>query len=369
MNGKPNRKCEWCKTAIYVEYPKKKRVFCDETHKAEWTKADTLQRKAGRFRKLMAKYFQFAEQHYKPQSYRSTRCDLLRFCEFLNENQIRSMGKVKPQTITAYITWARKRCSPSINHSLGAISVFMRWLQAEGYRKECSPVIANIHVQGYRSPGPRPYTESDLSTIWEMLRAHGGPADRAAVALGQESGLRIGETCNLRLEDVDLEQQRVFIRLPNKTSVERWAPFSEKAKVALAEWLAVRPKTKHSHLFCNARGQRMGTWVLTKRLNRVICRPGGLPKFSYHRLRHSMASGLLNAGVDTATVMAIGGWRSHSGMSAYAKLKPETIRRSYDEAMKKVRASQTGQPSKILSLQEFAAAKANPPTTLAATAG
>jgi integrase/recombinase XerC len=97
---------------------------------------------------------------------------------------------------------------------------------------------------------------------WQILHERGTACLRFAVAIAVEAGLRIGEICNLRLNDVNLSRQTVFVRLPNKTKREREALFSHETKRYFIEWMAERnPLCTHDHVlhnnFCNRIGGRL----------------------------------------------------------------------------------------------------------------
>ena len=101
---------------------------------------------------------------------------------------------------------------------------------------------------------------------------------------------------------------------------------------------------------------RLQMWLKQILLKRTQYRtnPWGLESFSFHRLRHFMASTLSNHGADAGTVMAVGGWVSARSMEAYVKLQPETVRRSYDEAMQQMEEGKPQTTKRVLTLEEFA---------------
>jgi len=145
---------------------------------------------------------------------------------------------------------------------------------------------------------------------------------------------------------------------------ERWVPYHEKTRRYLEEWLRERDNScGHDYLFHNSLGDPMKPSTLWWHL-RVIFDGFRTKKaakydevfkgFKYHRLRHSMTSRLANHGVDVATLMALGGWRSWDGMQSYVKVEPETVQASYEEAMKEIRErAREDRVSRVFSLEEF----------------
>src|SRR6185312_11203924 len=96
---------------------------------------------------------------------------------------------------------------------------------------------------------------------------------RFAAAVAEEAGLRIGEIANLRIADVDAVQQRIFVRLPNKTNKERWAYFSEETKRYFVELMAERdPFSNHDHVLQNAVSNPMTADTLRALFKRTLCK-------------------------------------------------------------------------------------------------
>lgn len=94
----------------------------------------------------------------------------------------------------------------------------MDWLIYHGSIKGPNPVIPRIHRTIKERPLPKPYSDEELETIRRILNKHWGEFSRAAVAIGEETGLRTSETSNVRIPDVDWKGQRILVRLPTKTS-------------------------------------------------------------------------------------------------------------------------------------------------------
>jgi integrase len=112
------------------------------------------------------------------------------------------------------------------------------------------------------------------------------------------------------------------------------------------------------------------------KLRAILCKQSrntshdhGLDRFSFHKLRHAMASRLGNSGAAAETIMAVGGWKSFEAMTGYVKLRPGTVRRDYDEAMARAKQAVKEDTPVTQSLEDFArsggvsAEDANTPVT------
>jgi site-specific recombinase XerD len=130
--------------------------------------------------------------------------------------------------------------------------------------------------------------------------------------------------------------------LPNKTSRERYALFSDNAKRCIEAWLEERNEDcGHDFLFHNSMGKPLTKQVLHHEFRRTVCKTydgkviheDGLDSWSTHRLRHTMASDLVSGGADISSVMEAGGWRSYDCMAGYAQVDVERARKGSSRAM------------------------------------
>jgi integrase len=156
-----------------------------------------------------------------------------------------------------------------------------------------------------------------------------------AIALGLGAGLRQGEACGLRVEDVDFLRRQLDVAGqlvtpvkgepvlgPPKTQASyRTVPLADEVLEVLAEHLRSVGAGEHG-LMLHAHGapMRRNAWG---RLWRATVQRAGLPGIRYHDLRHTFASTLLSNGVSIA---AVAGWLGHASptvtLSTYAHMMP-----------------------------------------------
>jgi integrase len=249
--------------------------------------------------------------------------------------------------------------------------MFFNWLRLEGLYKNPNPVVPGMHYPKCPRRLPRPYSDIDMEKIWRLIEQRGCTQVKLAVAIGTECGLRIGEVLNIRLEDVNLVAQRIRVRLPNKGNREREVPFHERTKFYLGRWLAERnPACAHDFLLYNSQGAPMGPGSIAILLRRALVpgrgdsEQGGpeiFPDFKFHRLRHSWATRLINANVNTAILAEMGGWSSLDSLAKYAEVYRETKERSYADAMKHVQEARRSESRKSTPLLEYARKESTDP--------
>jgi integrase/recombinase XerC len=321
-----------------------------------------LENSFGPFRPLVEEFYTgFAQMHYRDLG--SVRTALRRFFRFLNEFGYKSLDEVNCDTITKFLIWAHKNNRGVRSDLLSCISTFFKWLQMTGRRTAGNPVNSFLHRKKKEKRLPRPLSADELKLAWELLCERGDARLRLAFAIGEESGMRIGEICRLRVSDVDATGHRLFVRLPNKTNTERYAHFGPKTARCLAAWLAERDPSygTDSLLYNYAKSTKPLTpSSLALAFNKVLRRnyegrshERGFEKWSTHRLRHTMGTNLAAGGADAAVIMGAGGWVDPDTMAGYVKVNQEQAKRGYEEAMRCAEQRQSEAPkTRVLTPKE-----------------
>ena len=157
--------------------------------------------------------------------------------------------------------------------------------------------------------------------------------DRAIVLVLLRTGMRIGELLDTRLQEVDLNEQKIEIMEAQKTRVGRVVYLSEDACVALRQWLAQRSE-KSAYLFHGMGRSRLGYEAVRCRFERYLFQ-AGLSESGYtlHSLRHTCASELLNAGMRLECLQQLLGHSCIEMTRRYARLTDSTRREEYFRAM------------------------------------
>jgi integrase len=136
---------------------------------------------------------------------------------------------------------------------------------------------------------------------------------RGPMAFAACTGVRRGEMLSLRWMDVDMLSRRVYLR-ETKNGALRILPLSEAAICVLASL----PKGATGDLvFEGVDAARLS--VYTKRVFARL----GIPDASFHTLRHTSASWLVQQGVDLYAVGQLLGHKTPRMTARYAHLSPE----------------------------------------------
>jgi len=153
--------------------------------------------------------------------------------------------------------------------------------------------------------------------------------DAAILELFYSSGLRLAELTSLNAADIDPYSESV--RVLGKGRKERVVPVGSPALVAIQQYRQAA-KVDAGPLFLNKARKRLSTtavWSLLKRYLRHTTIP---LEVSPHKLRHSFATHLLDAGADLRSVQALLGHASLSTTQIYTHVSIERLRTAYDDA-------------------------------------
>lgn len=173
----------------------------------------------------------------------------------------------------------------------------------------------------------------DPQAVRQMLAVIDHVRDRAIVLVLLRTGMRIGELLDTRLQEVDLNEQKIVIMEAQKTRVGRVVYFSEDAGAALGQWLAQRSEPS-AYLFHGMGRARLGYEAVRCRFKRYLSQAGLSGNgYTLHSLRHTCASELLNAGMRLECLQQLLGHSCIEMTRRYARLTDSTRREEYFRAM------------------------------------
>jgi integrase len=144
--------------------------------------------------------------------------------------------------------------------------------------------------------------------VWELYELF-PERFRLAVLLGAFVGLRLGEACGLRPQDVDFMRGIVHpqVQYPAeqlKTKISR-TPVPVPASLAAELSAQIARYGRHETLLTGHDGRQLSPWAVERAMRTARKKVQGLPAgFRYHDLRHYLASLLIASGADVKTVQA-----------------------------------------------------------------
>jgi integrase/recombinase XerC len=147
-------------------------------------------------------------------------------------------------------------------------------------------------------------------------------------------GLRISELCGLQAADIDWHEQLVRVR--GKGKKERQVPIGETALAAIKQYwslLPLMPAGEAPVFFAGLKKLApVSPRILQLRLKIYLAAAGLDPHLSPHKLRHSYATHMLDAGADLRSVQELLGHAHLVTTQVYTHLTTERLKKAYDKA-------------------------------------
>jgi integrase/recombinase XerC len=250
----------------------------------------------------------------------------------------------------------RKLERATIHLKMSALRSFYRWLVRSGRLKQ-SPLVGQVLPKKPKKL-PKFLTIAQVGALLDApLKpaaapaggAAAGPAkrrgrragagdwqawrDKALLETLYSAGLRIHELVGLNERDVDLIGEVARVR--GKGRKERLAPLGEPAVRALERYQDLRSQIsdrKSSAIFVNRFGARLTARSVQRLLKTYLVAAGLDPSLTPHKLRHSFATHLLDAGADLRSVQELLGHASLSTTQIYTHITPERLKKVYEKA-------------------------------------
>ena len=145
---------------------------------------------------------------------------------------------------------------------------------------------------------------------------------KTMVALMYSAGLRIGEVCHLRYEDIDRKNMRIYIR-HSKNRSSRYAILSKRALDMLTEYWFKYGKPMgwlFPKQYDPASLKPIDTFFLSRHIHDHERRLGWKEKLTCHSFRHAFGTHLYENGTDLLTIKALLGHRALSSTTIYVHL-------------------------------------------------
>jgi integrase/recombinase XerC len=229
-----------------------------------------------------------------------------------------------------------------------ALRTFYRFLIRHG-AAESSP-IKNLSLPKLEKRLPKFLTKQQMEALliapFELLKIQkqkkaGRPVSQSAalrdVAVLEtiySCGLRVSELCGLRVEDIDRSEQ--IVRVRGKGKKERLVPIGRPALMAIQDYWNTfkQPPGGMSPIFFAETKKRapLKPAQLARRLKQFLAVAGLDPGLTPHKLRHSYATHLLDAGADLRSVQELLGHAHLVTTQVYTHVTTERLKKAYDAA-------------------------------------
>lgn len=208
----------------------------------------------------------------------------------------------------------KRQSSQTINLYLQAIKYFYR---------EVMKNKTEIDIKFAKTASKLPIVLS-RKEIEKMIDSIKNPKHKLLIALSYGAGLRVSEAINLKIKDVNLDEFTIHIK-GAKGDKDRISIFSEKLLSQLRE-VAVSGNA-NSYVFESNRGGKLDQRSAQKVFENALKKAKIKKEATFHSLRHSFATHLLENGVDVRYVQELLGHANIRTTQIYTKVTNPMLRR------------------------------------------
>jgi integrase/recombinase XerD len=280
---------------------------------------------------------------------------LREFLHYIETSGIISILNIESSHITNFITHIKQRknktkdgalSSSSINKIINAVNVFIKFINSTG-----SFLIESTAERAEDNIGERIIlTIAEIKQLYEATflphRENSiamGQRDRAIIAIFYGCGLRRSEGKNLNISDIDLHKRLLFVK-KGKGNKQRYVPIAAKHVAdikdylqegrewflynhnANAEWncdvhgksLVKKEQANAEAFFIGQYGSRINEFY--QRLQQMKLRAELEKNITLHGLRHSIATHLLQSGMDIEEIAKFLGHSSLASTQLYTHI-------------------------------------------------
>jgi integrase/recombinase XerC len=261
--------------------------------------------------------------------------DLGNFSAYLGSRNWRSIDHLTIRGFLSHL-YQRDLSKTSVARALAAVRSLYKWLAQEGLVEQNPAAL--VSTPKLPKKLPRVPTIEEMNTVLDgqMPETAAFPErDRIMFELLYGCGIRNSELIGINLDDIRLSSEAILIR--GKGKKERYVPFGDSVKTALAAYLPVRQqllaerKKNTSALLINQRGGRLTTRSVGRIIKKIAIAKGLSPDVHPHTLRHAFGTHMLEEGADLRSIQEMLGHERLSTTQRYTQLSMKHVLEVYDQ--------------------------------------
>src|SRR5579871_2770308 len=261
--------------------------------------------------------------------------DLDNFAEFIGPLTWKKIDHLVIRGFLSHL-YEKGLSKTSVARSLAAVRSFYRWLAQEG-------VVEQNPAQLVATPKlpkklPRVPTMEEMNAVLDggMPEVAAFPErDALMFELLYGCGIRNSELIGINLDDIGMSAEVILIR--GKGKKERFVPFGESVKSALAAYLPQRQRVlverrKNTNaLLINQRGGRLTTRSVGRIVKKIAVAKGLSADIHPHTLRHAFGTHMLEEGADLRAIQEMLGHERLATTQRYTQLSMKHVLQVYDQ--------------------------------------
>ena len=274
------------------------------------------------------------ERRYSPETARAYDNDLKEFADFIEITGETSYDAITYQDIRYFIGHLSERnlSRRTIARKLSSLRAFYKYLTRMGWIESNPMNLVQYSVK--ENVLPDFFYEDELNQLLDAVAQSTSsqqPLQRAVLETLYATGMRVSELSNLTLDQVEFDWG--IIRVIGKGNKERIVPLGDIASEALQTYIhGMRQETNIQQLpnvFVSVTGKVLSPTTIRKLLDTIVEESGLNLSIHPHKLRHSLATHLLNNGADLRSVQELLGHEDLSSTQIYTHVTKDKLRQQY----------------------------------------
>jgi site-specific recombinase XerD len=239
------------------------------------------------------------------------------FVDFFGQCSLEDMGSEDVRTFLLHLLDERKLGPSSLKVNRAALSFLF------GTTLNRPDIVAPIRAPKLPRKVPKILSGSEVEALLCAIKSL---KYRAVIMTAYGAGLRISETCHLRIDDID--SKRMVLRVQHgKGGHQRCTMLSERLLFALRAYFK-QQRPAGPYLFPGSSPVRpLSADSVRRVLKKAAAHCGFTKRVTPHLLRHSFATHLLEAGTDIRTIQVLLGHQSIHTTTLYTQVSTSHIGR------------------------------------------
>jgi integrase/recombinase XerC len=261
--------------------------------------------------------------------------DLANFSAYAGERNWKHIDHV---TIRGFLSqlYEKGLSKTSVARSLAAVRSLYKWLAQEGVVEQNPAKL--VATPKLPKKLPRVPTIEEMNSVLDgdMPETAAFPErDRLMLELLYGCGIRNSELTGINTDDIRLSAEAILIR--GKGKKERYVPFGDSVKIALAAYIPARQallsetRKNTPALLLNQRGGRLTTRSVGRIIKKIAVSKGLSPDVHPHTLRHAFGTHLLEEGADLRAIQELLGHERLATTQRYTQLSMKHVLQVYDQ--------------------------------------
>jgi integrase/recombinase XerC len=274
------------------------------------------------------------ERNSSPHTIKAYAGDLDNFSSYVGSREWRSIDHLTIRGFLSHL-YVKKLEKASIARSLAAVRSLYRWLAQEGVVEQNPAALVSTPKLPKKLPRVPTIEEMNSVLDGEMPEVAAFPErEQLMFELLYGCGIRNSELVGINTDDIRLTAEAILIR--GKGKKERYVPFGDSVKSALARYLPARQqllggkKKVTQSLLVNRRGGSLTTRSVGRIVKKIAVARGLSPDVHPHTLRHAFGTHLLEEGADLRAIQEMLGHERLSTTQRYTQLSMKHVMDVYD---------------------------------------